>query len=153
MSDEDRAYLRTKGREEKGRASVDFDRLFREDDEEQNILLESGDVIFIPPMRRTVSVSGELQKPGLIDYVPAGDVGYYLEKAGGYSYDADKGAARLIRARTGIRERLANDLPVEPGDEIWVPQKERVKLWEATQSTMRTIAETLTLVVLVQSLR
>ena len=153
MSDEDRAYLRTKGREEKGRASVDFERLFREDDEEQNILLESGDVIFIPPRRRTISVSGQVQKPGLIDFVPDRDVAYYMEKAGGYSYEADKGAARLIRARTGIRERLENDLPVEAGDEIWVPQKERVRLWQATQSTMRTIAETLTLVVLVRSLR
>ena len=153
MSDEDRAYLRTKGREERGRASVDFDRLFREDDEEQNILLESGDVVFIPPKRRTVSVSGEVRKPGMVDYVSASEVRYYLEKAGGYSFDADKGAARLIRARTGIREKLENDLPVEPGDEIWVPQKERVKLWEATQSIMRTIAETLTLVVLVRSLQ
>ena len=153
MSDEDRAYLRTKGREEKGRASVDFERLFREDDEEQNILLESGDVIFIPPRRRTISVSGQVQKPGLIDFVPDRDVGFYMEKAGGYSYEADKGAARLIRARTGIRERLEDDLPVEAGDEIWVPQKARVRVWQATQSTMRTIAETLTLVVLVQSLR
>ena len=153
MSKEDRAYLRTKGREEKGRASVDFERLFREDDQEQNIFLESGDVIYIPPQRRTVSVSGEVQKPGLIDFVPGSDVGYYMEKAGGYSYDADKGGARLIRARTGIRERLDFDLEAEPGDEIWVPQKERVDFWEATQSTMRTIAETLTLVVLVQSLR
>ena len=153
MTEEDRAYLRTKGREEKGRAAVDFERLFKEDDEEQNILLESGDVIFVPSMRRTVSVSGEVKKPGLIDYVPGGDIRYYLDKAGGYSYDADKGASRLIRARTGIREKLENDVLVEPGDEIWVPQKERVKLWEATQSTMRTIAETLTLVVLVQSLR
>ena len=44
MSDEDKAYLKTKGREEKGRAAVDFERLFLEDDQEQNIPLESGDV-------------------------------------------------------------------------------------------------------------
>ena len=153
MSGEDRAYLRTKGREEKGRASVDFERLFREDDEEQNILLESGDVVFIPSRRRTVSVSGQVQKPGLIDYVPGSDVRYYMQKAGGYSYDADKGGARLIRARTGIRQKLELDLQAEAGDEIWVPQKDRVNLWEVTQSTMRTIAETLTLVVLVRSLQ
>ena len=153
MSDEDRAYLRTKGREERGRAAVDFERLFLGDDEDQNIPLEGGDVIYIPTRRRTISVSGQVLKPGLIDYEEGRDVGYFLEKAGGYAYDADRRAARLIRARTGIRERLDDDLPVEAGDEIWVPQKERVKLWEATQSTMRTIAETLTLVVLVQSLR
>ncbi len=151
MSDEDRAYLKTKGREEKGRAAVDFERLFLEDDEEQNVTLEGGDVIYIPARRRTISVSGQVQKPGLIDFEPEGDVRYYMEKAGGYTYDADKGGARLIRARTSIREELKNDLLVEAGDEIWVPQKKRVNYWEFTQATMRTIAETLTLVVLVRS--
>ena len=151
MSDEDRAYLKTKGREEKGRAAVDFERLFMENDQEQNILLESGDVIFIPTRRRTISVSGQVKKPGLIDFEPERNVRYYLEKAGGYTYDADKGGARLIRARTSIREELDNDLLVENGDEIWVPQKERVNYWEFTQATMRTVAEALTLVVLVRS--
>ena len=94
-----------------------------------------------------------MRKPGLVDFEPGHDVRYYMEKAGGYTYDADKGGARLIRARTSIREELNNDLPVEAGDEIWVPQKERVNFWEVTQSTMRTIAETLTLVVLVRSLQ
>lgn len=151
MDDEDKAYLKTKGREEKGRASVDFERLFSGEDEEQNILLESGDVIYIPTKRRTISVSGQMKKPGLIDYEAGHDVRYYMQKAGGYSYGADKGGSRLIRARTGVREELELNLIVEAGDEIWVPEKERVDYWAFTQSTMRTLAETLTLVVLVRS--
>ena len=151
MNREDKAYLKTKAREEKGRASVDFERLFKDDDDEQNIYLESGDVVYIPTRRRTISVSGQMQKPGLIDFEPGHDVNYYIEKAGGYSYQADKDGSRLIRARTGIREELIRELIVEAGDEIWVPQKERVDYWDFTQSTMRTIAETLTLVVLVRS--
>lgn len=151
MNREDKAYLKTKAREEKGRASVDFERLFKDDDDEQNIYLESGDVVYIPTRRRTISVSGQMQKPGLIDFEPGHDVNFYIEKAGGYSYQADKDGSRLIRARTGIREELIGELIVEAGDEIWVPQKERVDYWDFTQSTMRTIAETLTLVVLVRS--
>lgn len=151
MNREDKAYLKTKAREEKGRASVDFERLFKDDDDEQNIYLESGDVVYIPTRRRTISVSGQMQKPGLIDFEPGHDVNFYIEKAGGYSYQADKDGSRLIRARTGIREELNRELIVEAGDEIWVPQKERVDYWDFTQSTMRTIAETLTLVVLVRS--
>jgi protein involved in polysaccharide export with SLBB domain len=151
MNREDKAYLKTKAREEKGRASVDFERLFKDDDDEQNIYLESGDVVYIPTRRRTISVSGQMQKPGLIDFEPGHDVNFYIEKAGGYSYQADKDGSRLIRARSGIREELIGELIVEAGDEIWVPQKERVDYWDFTQSTMRTIAETLTLVVLVRS--
>ncbi|MGB1716913.1 MAG: SLBB domain-containing protein, partial [Candidatus Latescibacterota bacterium] len=120
--------------------------------ESKNIFLESGDVIFIPTARRTISTSGQVEKPGLIDHEDGRTVAYYLELAGGYTYEADKDGARLIRARTGLREELKNDLLVEAGDEIWVPEKERVNIWEFTQSTMRTIAETLTLLILVRSI-
>ena len=33
-----------------------------EDDEEQNIPLESGDVVYIPSQQRTISVSGQVLK-------------------------------------------------------------------------------------------
>lgn len=151
MTPEDRAYLKTKGREERGRAAVDFERLYLADDETQNLLLEGGDVVFVPTARRTISISGQLQKPGLVDFEEGKRVDYYLGKAGGYSYGANKGGARLIRARTGIREKLKGDLIVEAGDEIWVPEKEYRNWWAFFQGTMRTVAETLTLVVLIRS--
>ncbi len=151
MSPEDKAYIKTKGREERGRLAVDFERLFLANDESQNLLLEGGDVIFVPEVRRTVSLSGQFRKPGLINHVKGNDVNYYVGKAGGFAWGANKGGARLIRARTGVRERLDGDLLVEAGDEIWVPEKEYRDWWEFTQSTIRTVAETLTLVVLVRS--
>ena len=152
MNIEDRAYLKTKTREEKGRVAVDFERLFVDGDEGQNILLASGDVIFFPMQRHTVSVSGQVQRAGLIDYEIGRDVRYYITKAGGYLYDADKRNARLVRARTGVREKLEGDLLVEVGDEIWVPQKERINYWALTQETIRTAASILALVLAVRSL-
>jgi len=151
MNPEDRAYLKTKYREVRGRVAVDFERLFRGDDESQNILLEGGDVIFVPEKRLTVSISGQLKRPGLIDFEEGRRVAYYLDKAGGYAWNADKGGARLIQARTGVREKLDKNLIVEAGDEIWIPEKEYRDWWEFTQSTMRTLAEALTLVVLVRT--
>lgn len=152
MNLEDRAYLKTKTREEKGRVAVDFERLFVDGDEGQNILLASGDVIFFPLQRHTVSVSGQVERAGLIDYEMGRDVRYYITKAGGYLYDADKRNARLVRARTGVREKLKGDLIVEVGDEIWVPQKERINYWALTQETIRTAASILALVLAVRSL-
>ena len=152
MSDEDKAYMKTKAREEKGRAVVDFERLYNFDDATQNIQLESGDVIYIPTIRRTVTVSGQLKKPGLIDFEEGLSVAEYLDLAGGFSNSAYRSGARLIRARTGVREDLDKDLVVEAGDEIWVPEKNRIEVWQTFQSTMRTLAETLTILILVQSL-
>ena len=152
MSPEDKAYLKTKGREQRGRVAVNFERLFETNDETQNILIEGGDVIFVPEKRRTVSLSGQLRRPGLLDFEDGRRAGFYLEQAGGYTWNADKGGARLIRARTGVRERLSKNLVVEAGDELWVPEKEYRDWWGFTQSTMRTLAETLTLVILVRTL-
>ena len=151
MNIEDRAYLKTKTREEKGRVAVDFERLFADGDEGQNILLASGDVIFFPVQRHTISVSGQVQRAGLIDYEIGRKVRYYIAKAGGYLYDADKRNARLVRARTGVREKLKDNLLVEVGDEIWVPQKERINYWLLTQETIRTAASVLALVLAVQT--
>ena len=144
--------MKTKAREDKARVAIDFERLYLGNDDSQNILLESGDVIFIPAIRRTISMSGQVEKPGLIDYEEGRTVSYYLELAGGLTYDAQKSGARLIRSRTGLREELEGDLLVEAGDEIWVPQKERVNVWEFTQSTIRTVMEALTLLILVKSI-
>ena len=152
MNPEERAYLKTKGREEKGRISVDFHRLVEEQDPSQNILLEGGDVIFIPRKRVTVSLSGQVEKPGLINYEPGQTVAYYLEKAGGYTWEANKGGSRLIRASTGLREPLNKKLVVEEGDEIWIPAKEYFDWWDFTQTTLRTVAEALTIIVVVRSI-
>ena len=102
--------------------------------------------------RRTVSLSGQLKKPGLVKFEEGRRVSYYLDQAGGYTWNASKGGARLIRARTGEREQLDKNLLVEAGDEIWVPEKEYRDWWAFTQSTMRTLAETLTLIVIVRTL-
>ena len=67
-------------------------------------------------------------------------------------WTAEKSGARLIRARTGQREKLNKNLVVEPGDEIWIPEKEYRDWWAFTQSTVRTLAETLTLIVIVRSI-
>ena len=150
MNIEDRAYLKTKTREEKGRIAVDFERLFVDGDEGQNILLASGDVIFFPLQRHTISVSGQVQRAGLIDYEIGRKVRYYITKAGGYLYDADKRNARLVRARTGVRVKLKDNLLVEVGDEIWVPQKERIDYWALTQETIPTVFNILTLAALLK---
>jgi len=151
MSPEDQAYLKTKARQERGRLAVDFERLFEENDETKDILLQGEDRIVIPQKRQVVSMSGQFTKPGLIDYEVGNTVAFYVELAGGYMWNANRDACRLIRAKTGVRIKLKNNLIVEEGDEIWAPEKPYFNWWQFTRETMRTVAETLTLVVLVRA--
>lgn len=151
MNPEERAYLKTKARQERGRIAVDFQRLFEDGDETQNIQLEGGDVILLPERRLTVNLSGQFVKPGLIDFEEGRTARYYIEQAGGYSFRANKGGSRLLSARTGQREDLDLNRIVEPGDEIWVPEHEYRDWWSLTKETMTLVAQTLTLVVLVRA--
>ncbi len=152
LTPEERAYLKSKQRETRGRLSLDFERLFLEGDETQDIFLEGGDVIFVPEKRLTVSMSGQLQKPGLVTFEAGRRAGYYLAQAGGYGFDADKSGARLIRARTSQRKKFDRNLIVEAGDEIWVPEKEYRDWWAFVQGTIRSTAEALTLILLVRAI-
>ena len=105
LDPEERAYLRTKEREEKGRVAVDFEKLLAGDDS-QNILLEGGDAIFVPEKRRTVSLSGQLKKPGLID----------LNKV-------ERCPSTWIR-REDMASRLTKEVPVSSG-----PVQDSEKSW------------------------
>ena len=152
INPEERAYLKTKGREQRGRLVLDFEALFEEGDESQNVLLVGGDVIFVPRKRSTVKLSGQWEKPGLIGFEKGRRVAYYMEQAGGYTFIADKRHARLIRTRTGQREKLKKNLHVEPGDEIWVPEEPYRDVWDIIQSTVQTLIQSMTIIVLVRAI-
>lgn len=150
INPEERAYLKTKAREERGRLAINFEKLFQ-GDESQNVLLVGGDAIFFPEERVTVNVTGQLIKPGLIAYKEGSTVSYYLGQAGGYTFRANKGDARLIRSRTGQREDLDLNAVIEPGDVIWVPEHEWRDWWGLTKETATAVAQALTLIVLVRA--
>jgi protein involved in polysaccharide export with SLBB domain len=155
LSPEDKAYLKTKRREERGRYVVDFVRLFEHNDESQNVLLEGNDVISIPEKRHIVKMTGQFIKPGLVDYFPGDTVENYIEQAGGFTWRADISQARLIRAKTGIRLELGKKeiatLVVGEGDVIWVPEKPYFDFWKFTRNTVRFVAEATAIVVLATS--
>ena len=98
-----------------------------EGDKEEDIVLQDGDTIFIPKKPSGVSVLGSVASTGTIKYIKGKNVGYYLEKAGGFTRNADKGEIRLVKAsgkviKCGLRFR-----DIEPGDVIVVPQTVKKK--------------------------
>jgi protein involved in polysaccharide export with SLBB domain len=83
MDEEDRQYFNLEYAIKRNFVSVDFKRLFIEEQVEQDITLEDGDVIIIPKKTNTIYVYGQIARPGYIDYVEGKDYEYYIEKAGG----------------------------------------------------------------------
>jgi protein involved in polysaccharide export with SLBB domain len=100
--------------------NVDFDKLFREKDSTQDIILEPEDQITIPSRRQTVYVFGQVGSPGHIPFVAEREVSYYVNKAGGFIDRSNKGSVKIIKAKT--KQWLPpGDTRIEEGDYIWVP--------------------------------
>lgn len=85
--------------------------------------LKDGDSIYIPARSLAVQVTGRVRRPGILAFQPGEAVGDYLERAGGYAADADKGAVRVIRAVSGAVEKPDSKRLPRPGDRIMVPAK------------------------------
>ena len=105
-----------------GRAAVnvDFERLFRQNDSTQDIVVQSEDQIIIPSRERTVYVFGQVALPGHVPFVQGRDPKYYVAKAGGLTDRANGGSLRIIKAKTS-QWLEPGSTAIEEGDYIWVP--------------------------------
>lgn len=89
---------------------------------EDDIILESGDSIHVPKTPTGVTVVGMVASSGTIHWVQGKKVKYYIERAGGYTRNADEDGIRLVRANGKVQKVSANYRKVNPGDVIIVPQ-------------------------------
>ncbi len=142
-------YFKTKAREKPGRVSVDFVKLFRGNDLGQDILLKDGDRIFVPKRRLVVKVSGNIINPGFLTYEQGKGHLYYIKKAGGFSWRADKGKIRLIKGMTG--EWVKPNGMVEPGDVIWVPEKPERNYWNTFRDVVAVLSSIATIYLVIDS--
>lgn len=79
-----------------GRITVEADPEILAKKPEQDILLESGDRIFIPKRPMTVRVAGEVLSPAALQFRAQTSPQGYITQAGGYTYNADKGRAFVV---------------------------------------------------------
>ncbi|MEZ5064387.1 MAG: SLBB domain-containing protein [bacterium] len=139
MSETEYAYFKAKSRERKGQVVLDF-RALMAGDESENHLVFRGDRVIIPRERTTITVSGAVTAPGLVNYVEGTKAPYYIASAGGFSSTADKGKTRVIKAATGEWEPVGDAGVIVPGDEIWVPERPDRDWWKLTRETVSFVA-------------
>ena len=124
VSPEEQAYYEMESRLRRGLVAVDFVKLFSENDLSADIMLEDGDVIYVPNSKKTVYVLGQVPKPGYAAFKEGASLDYYITQAGGYGEEAEQGETRIIKIKT--REwKDPSDTIIEPGDTIWVPKETR----------------------------
>jgi protein involved in polysaccharide export with SLBB domain len=141
MTKTEYAYFKFRSREQRGKMVVDFEKLFRERDKSHDLILRNRDVVNVPRLPLTVSVEGQVGSPGQVIHVPDMGVKYYIEQAGGYSWNADRSEVRVIKVSTGEWMWPKDVKSLEPGDTIWIPEKREIEWWELFKDLTRVLAE------------
>lgn len=112
----------------------DLRKLMHKNDDRQNIALEEGDTLIIPPMPDTIYLLGEIRSPGAYQYNVGNKIREYVALAGGPSPKAKLRHVKVIKEIGGKPQVFTIDLKaillgnkqeeieLRPGDAIYIPQ-------------------------------
>ncbi|MDB4888436.1 MAG: polysaccharide export protein [Gemmatimonadetes bacterium] len=121
-------FYRKQGRV--GRVGVDLARVLRDARYRDNLTLQDGDSIYLPPFTGIVEVQGAVNAPRGVAYVPGADINYYVHAAGGASRLAEPSRAYVTQADGSVesivvRLLLPDVIPVpKPGSVVVVTEKD-----------------------------
>jgi len=127
---------------------IDWDRL--QGNPALDFVLQDGDVVRVDPRLATIRVEGEVKRPGLVRFDPSSSLQDYIQMAGGYSARAAKGQLRVTRSVTGQTLRASDVQSLEPGDQIWVPERGDSTLWKDLQQIILVAAQVATVIIAVR---
>lgn len=116
-----------KGSETLGRLTVEADPTLLTSNPDLDILLESGDKIYVPKRPLTVRVAGEVLSPAALQFRTGKSPRDYINESGGFTYNADSDRAFVVYPN-GSAQPLSvsawnqSAVMIPPGSTIIVPR-------------------------------
>jgi protein involved in polysaccharide export with SLBB domain len=95
---------------------------------ENDVVLLDGDTLSIPESPQSVLVIGAVRNSTSVQYREGAGIDYYIDRVGGFSKEADKKEAHLVKADGSAISSFTNVRTIEPGDVVVVPPKEEEKI-------------------------
>jgi len=141
-------------RERAGRINIRLDEALADPGTIDNLVLQPGDSLYVPPRVDFVTVRGAVEYPTSVLYRPGKKPGYYIAQAGGYTERADGGRMRVVLPNGSVwqpRWWILPDPEVDPGSEIFVPLREETErdVWEVIRDTTAILSSLTTVLLLV----
>jgi polysaccharide biosynthesis/export protein len=138
MTDDEYDYLKAKSRERTGKVVVDFVRLFRYGDIDEDVVLKRGDIIEVPEAKNYITLLGQVVNPGKVIYRENLSYEDYINLAGGFGWRALEDEVRVIKVKTGEWVDAEDAEELEPGDTIWVPENPPgPKFWDVFTTALQ----------------
>jgi protein involved in polysaccharide export with SLBB domain len=142
MTEDEYDYFKSKSRQSSGVVVVDFVKLFKENDEQEDIVLRKNDEINIPQQKDYITMLGQFVNPGKIIYDSSLTIDDYVGLAGGFGWRALEGDMRVIKAKTGEWIDADEEVLLQPGDTIWVPEDPPgPKFWDVFTDVLTIVAQ------------
>lgn len=92
-----------------------------------DVVLRDGDRLVVPQYNGTVKINGAVMYANTVAYERGKRVSSYIDEAGGFAADANKGKAYIIYMN-GKVAKVGHGAKVQPGCEIVIPAKMRRKM-------------------------
>lgn len=89
----------------------------------EDVVLQDGDRLFVPELVNTVRIQGDVLFPNTVVYTPGKKLKYYVNQAGGYGTQANKGKAFVVYMNGTVAK--GKNAKIEPGCQIIVPSKQK----------------------------
>jgi protein involved in polysaccharide export with SLBB domain len=108
---------------------IQLDQIIQNPGSQNDLILEEGDILRIPKQLQTVKVNGEVLYPVTTIFDQSKGFKYYISQGGGFSNSSLKRRSYVIYANGSVKSTsktfFFNNYPaIEPGAELFVPQKE-----------------------------
>jgi protein involved in polysaccharide export with SLBB domain len=119
-----------RGQDGLGRIGIDLPAVLRDPRHTDNLIMQSGDSVFVPEYSPVVRVVGAVNAPASVSFVQGKGLDYYVESAGGYARLADKGRTYVTQPDghlESVKRRviLADGRPTPlPGAVVTVPARD-----------------------------
>jgi protein involved in polysaccharide export with SLBB domain len=125
-----------KNKRAEGRLVLRLDSLEKLTGTRDDLELEGGDTLAVPSDPNAVNVLGMVYNPTSISFEPRENAGFYLDKVGGPSKDADEDEIYLVKMDGTVFSKQQssflhrfNARPIDSGDTIIVPQRFEKTAW------------------------
>jgi len=105
-----------------GRVVIKLGQLDKFEGSDNDIILENSDTLTIPVVPSSVQVIGNVYAPNAIAYSKGKGIDFYINKAGGFTKNADKKGIFVIKPSGEAVGKFTSAIKIETGDTIIVPE-------------------------------
>jgi len=145
-------YMRTKTRQLKGKYPVDVQKVWDSQGKDGNIVLQDGDELYVPDRVDKVWVTGQVKRPGLINWETGKIWSDYIDAAGGLANNRNYEGIRIIKAASGNWVKARKNVIIQPGDIIFVPQKDERFFYDYFKDAVLLTTQVFTIIIYLNSL-